>query len=59
MSIDLMQLATGQSGTTAGLKHDVIEVLRKIHDPEIPVNIYDLGLVYSIDADETAGAVLI
>jgi FeS assembly SUF system protein len=31
------------------LKARVIEVLRSIYDPEIPVNIYDLGLIYSID----------
>ncbi len=30
------------------LKQRVIEVLRKVYDPEIPINIYDLGLVYSI-----------
>lgn len=27
----------------------VIEAIRQIYDPEIPVNIYDLGLIYSID----------
>jgi len=27
----------------------VIDVLRQIYDPEIPVNIYDLGLIYKID----------
>jgi FeS assembly SUF system protein len=30
----------------------VIEVLRGIHDPEIPVNIYDLGLIYHLDIDD-------
>jgi len=30
----------------------IIEALREVYDPEIPVNIYDLGLVYSIDVDE-------
>ncbi len=30
-------------------KDDVISVLRKCYDPEIPINIYDLGLVYNID----------
>ena len=29
----------------------VIDALRKIYDPEIPVNIYDLGLIYGIDID--------
>ena len=28
-------------------------MLREVYDPEIPVNIYDLGLVYSIDVDES------
>lgn len=27
----------------------VIEMLRTVYDPEIPVNIYDLGLIYKID----------
>jgi FeS assembly SUF system protein len=31
------------------LKERVIEALRTIYDPEIPVNIYDLGLVYRLD----------
>ena len=30
-------------------KQDIIDVLKKIYDPEIPVNIWDLGLVYGID----------
>jgi FeS assembly SUF system protein len=31
---------------------DIIEMLKEVYDPEIPVNIYDLGLVYSIEVDE-------
>ncbi len=34
------------------IEQKVIEALRTIFDPEIPVNIYDLGLVYQIDVDE-------
>lgn len=34
------------------LEDEVIKVLKGIYDPEIPVNIYDLGLIYEIDADE-------
>ena len=30
-------------------KDQVIEVLKQCHDPEIPVNIWDLGLIYDID----------
>jgi len=32
---------------------DIIEVLQDCYDPEIPVNIYDLGLIYEIDLDES------
>jgi len=34
------------------LKEKIIEVLKTIYDPEIPVNIYDLGLIYNINYDE-------
>ena len=31
------------------LKDKIIDALKQVHDPEIPVNIYDLGLIYSIE----------
>ena len=34
------------------IKDKVIEEIKKIFDPEIPVNIYELGLIYKIDVDE-------
>ena len=34
------------------IKNRVIEVVKKIYDPEIPVNIYELGLIYKIEVDE-------
>ena len=34
------------------IKNKVIEEIKKIFDPEIPVNIYDLGLIYKITVDE-------
>ena len=33
------------------IKSKVIEEIKKIYDPEIPVNIYELGLIYKIDVD--------
>ena len=36
-------------GTATAPKETVVEALRTVHDPEIPVNIYDLGLIYDID----------
>ena len=41
------------------LKQQVIEVLRTIYDPEIPVNIYDLGLIYEIHATEYGSVYII
>ena len=34
------------------IKNKVIEEIKKIFDPEIPVNIYELGLIYKLDVDE-------
>jgi FeS assembly SUF system protein len=42
-----------------GLEGRVIAALRTVYDPEIPVNIFDLGLVYALDVDETSGKVQI
>ena len=36
------------------LEGEVIESIRTVYDPEIPVNVYDLGLIYAIDIDEDA-----
>ena len=34
------------------IKSAVVDVLRNVHDPEIPVNIYDMGLVYGIEVTD-------
>jgi FeS assembly SUF system protein len=34
------------------IKNQVIEEIKKIYDPEIPVNIYELGLIYKIIVDD-------
>jgi len=31
---------------------EIFDILKTIYDPEIPVNIYDLGLIYDVDIDE-------
>jgi FeS assembly SUF system protein len=36
---------------TSSLHDRLIEALRTVHDPEIPVNIYDLGLIYRLEVD--------
>ncbi len=39
-------------GPGSDLQAAVIEALREIYDPEIPVNIYDLGLIYGVEVDD-------
>ena len=34
------------------LERDIIMALRQVYDPEIPVNVYDLGLIYEIRVDD-------
>lgn len=34
------------------LERDIIIAMRQVYDPEIPVNIYDLGLIYELKVDE-------
>jgi len=36
----------------SNIKNKVIEEIKKIYDPEIPVNIYELGLIYKIEVKE-------
>jgi FeS assembly SUF system protein len=36
------------------LKERIVDALRTCYDPEIPVNIYELGLIYNIDVDSQA-----
>ena len=53
MSLDVKKLAGEQAQEEAGgLKQQVIEALKTVYDPEIPVNIYDLGLVYDLDVSD-------
>jgi len=36
----------------SNIKDKIIEEIKKIYDPEIPVNIYELGLIYKIEVDD-------
>ncbi len=38
------------------VEKDIVATLKNIYDPEIPVNIYDLGLIYEIDYEPTGTA---
>lgn len=48
--------APGEPG--GALYEAVVEALKEIYDPEIPVNIYDLGLIYGVDVTTEGHAVV-
>jgi metal-sulfur cluster biosynthetic enzyme len=39
-------------------KDEVVAVLKQVYDPEIPVNIYDLGLIYGVEVTHDAFVVV-
>ena len=48
------QQTSEASSPLEALKSDVIAAIRECYDPEIPVNIYDLGLIYDVQVSETS-----
>lgn len=38
-------------------KEEILDALRNVYDPEIPINIVDLGLIYKLEIDENNGVV--
>ena len=47
-----------QGGAGSDLQATVVEVLKSIYDPEIPVDIYELGLIYDVDISEDGDATI-
>ena len=45
-------------GAGSDLQAAVVEVLKSIYDPEIPVDIYELGLIYGVDISEDGDATI-
>lgn len=50
----MTELAPDKILDKSALKESIIEALKKIYDPEIPVNIYDLGLIYDVIVKDNA-----
>jgi FeS assembly SUF system protein len=40
------------------LEEQIVKMLKTVYDPEIPVNIYDLGLIYGVDVDDEKNALI-
>jgi len=45
----------GEAASALEVREKVLEVLRNTYDPEIPVNIYELGLVYEVSVEDSGG----
>ena len=56
LSGDKEETPTGGPGSD--LQASVVEVLKSIYDPEIPVDIYELGLIYDVDISEDGDATI-
>ncbi len=48
-----------EAGAGSDLQASVVEALKSIYDPEIPVDIYELGLIYDVDISEDGVAVVL
>ena len=40
------------------LEDQIVKMLKTVYDPEIPVNIYDLGLIYGVDVDDEKNVIV-
>ena len=48
-----METTPGAAVDPEALRPAIVEILKTCYDPEIPVDIYELGLIYDIDVDPT------
>jgi FeS assembly SUF system protein len=48
------EATTGGARTAADIERDVVAALRTCYDPEIPVDIYELGLIYDVAVDPSS-----
>lgn len=46
------QLENVTLSSDGDIKERIVEALKNVYDPEIPVNIYDLGLIYNIEVND-------
>ena len=49
---------TMDSANRSVLEERIVDVLKTVYDPEIPVNIYDLGMIYKIDVQDDSSVEL-
>ena len=52
MSVFSINFALMEANEKLLIEEKIVKMLKTVYDPEIPVNIYDLGLIYEIKVDE-------
>ena len=55
VGFDKKSLNRMEENKKLAIEEKIVEVLKTVYDPEIPVNIYDLGLIYKVDYHEEDG----
>jgi len=50
--ICLLKTKKNMENNLLEMEEQIVKMLKTVYDPEIPVNIYDLGLVYGVDIDD-------
>jgi FeS assembly SUF system protein len=58
VSEKLIDAAAAARSAAPNVEEQVVEILRTVFDPEIPVNIYDLGLIYGVRASADGDVVV-
>jgi metal-sulfur cluster biosynthetic enzyme len=56
--VDLEAAANATAGSTPAAVEDVNEALKDVVDPELGINVVDLGLIYGITVDDTSTAII-
>ncbi|TCC25498.1 metal-sulfur cluster assembly factor [Kribbella speibonae] len=56
--VDLEAAQAAQTGTSPAKVEDVNEALKDVVDPELGINVVDLGLIYGITVDDTSTAII-
>ena len=50
---DIEQAAGDEAGAMSPLEEEILSTLKTVYDPEVPVDIYELGLIYNFSVDAT------
>ena len=53
-----LEAAAAQPGTSPAKEEDVTEALKDVVDPELGINVVDLGLIYGVTVDDTTTAII-